>query len=319
MGSMSISRLVASYNELSKLDLRVLRVIEVLHRDHEYVPVRRIANYMGLEEELVVKSISKMNKLKLLVRKGPDNVRLTFPAYDILAMHTMAKRGVINAISPTPLGVGKESDVYAADSPGGVKYALKFHRLGRVSFRNVRKYRVWIGERRHITWLYEAKISAHMEYLALVKAYRAGIPVPRPKAVTRHLIAIEFINGVELYRFRLSDPRNVFEQVVSAVEDLVKINMVHGDLNEYNILVNPSNEEIRIIDWPQWMYLNAKGSRAILLRDLRNITRYFNSNYNLNIDFDELVSRLSPLMPKVEYPPSKVYGKLIKRVTSMIK
>ncbi|KUO85879.1 MAG: hypothetical protein AT712_01300 [Caldivirga sp. CIS_19] len=95
--------------------------------------------------------------------------------------------------------------------------------------------------------------------------------------------------------------------------------MVHGDLNEYNILVNPSNEEIRIIDWPQWMYLNAKGSRVILLRDLRNITRYFNSNYNLNIDFDELVSRLSPLMPKVEYPPSKVYGKLIKRVTSMIK
>jgi len=71
VGSMSISRLVASYNELSKLDLRVLRVIEVLHRDHEYVPVRRIANYMGLEEGVVVKSISKMNKLKLLVRRGP--------------------------------------------------------------------------------------------------------------------------------------------------------------------------------------------------------------------------------------------------------
>lgn len=319
MVTMSISNVVESYNELTKLDLRILRIIEVLHRSHEYVPIRRIANYAKLEESMVVKSIQRMNRLKLLIRKGPGAVRLTFPAYDVLAIHTMAKRGVINAISPTPLGVGKESDVYAADSPSGAKYALKFHRLGRVSFRNTRKYRVWIGDRRHISWLYEAKISAHMEYLALIEAYKAGIPVPRPRAVTRHLVAMEFIEGVELYRYKLSDPGHVFEQIISAVEGLMRINIVHGDLNEYNILVNPSNESITIIDWPQWMYLNVKGSRDVLLRDLRNIIKYFNSNYGLSISIDDVMNRLAPLMPKNELPPSRAYSKLIKRVTSMVK
>ncbi|WP_291765775.1 RIO1 family regulatory kinase/ATPase [Caldivirga sp. UBA161] len=316
---MSISNVVASYNELSKFDLRVLRVIEVLHRNHEYVPVKRIVNYMGLSEEVINKSISKMNKLKLLVRRGPDSVRLTFPAYDILSIHTMVKRGVISAIAPTPLGIGKESDVYAADSPSGEKYALKFHRIGRVSFRNTRKYRVWIGERRHVTWLYEAKISAHMEYLALTEAYKAKVPVPRPRAVTRHLVAMEYINGVELFRIKLSNPEDVLEQIILAIEDLLKINIIHGDLNEYNILVNPSNERITIIDWPQWMYANVKGSRVILMRDLNIILRYFKSNYRLNISIDAVMSRLTPLMPSIELPPEKAYSKLIKRVTSLVK
>ncbi|WP_291999870.1 RIO1 family regulatory kinase/ATPase [Caldivirga sp.] len=315
---MSISNVVASYNELSKLDLRVLRVIEVLHRNYEYVPVRRIVKYMNLSEEVINKSISKMNKLKLLVRRGPDNVRLTFPAYDILSIHTMVKRGVIDAIAPTPLGVGKESDVYAAESSSGDKYALKFHRIGRVSFRNTRKYRVWIGERRHITWLYEAKISAHMEYMALTEAYRAKVPVPKPRAITRHLVAMEYINGIELFKIRLSNPESVLEQIISAIEDLLRINVIHGDLNEYNILVNPSSEKITIIDWPQWMYANVKGSKTILMRDLNIILRYFKSNYGLNISIDAVMGRLAPLIPSSELPPEKVYSRLIKRITSLV-
>lgn len=50
------------------------------------------------------------------------------------------------------VGVGKESDIYLAQTEGGEEVILKFHRLGRVSFRavkNVRMYGVllvfWMG------------------------------------------------------------------------------------------------------------------------------------------------------------------------------
>lgn len=311
---MSIVNVVAAYNDLTPLDLRILRIIEVLHRNHEYVPLGRIVRYSRRDEDVVLKSLRRLNKHKLIVRRGVGAFRLTFPAYDILALHTMVKRGVVKSISPTPLGIGKESDVYAAETPDGAKLALKFHRLGRVSFRNVRKYRLWLGERRHITWLYEAKISAHMEYIALIKAYKANLPVPKPRAVTRHLVAMEYFDGIELYKYRLTNPLETFKEILSFIEGMVKASMVHGDLTEYNILIRPSDEEMRIIDWPQWMYSDVRGADQVLKRDLAHLVNYFNRMYDLGISINDTWGVIGPLLPKVKRSPDKAYSRLLSRL-----
>ena len=309
---MKITHVVYAYNNLDKVDLRILRIIEVLHRNHEYVPYSMVVKFSGLDEEVVKMSLRRLNEFKLVNRRGAQQYRLTFTAYDILAIHTMAKRGVLKALSPTPLGVGKESDVYAADGLDGSKYAAKFHRLGRVRFRNVRRDRVWIGERRHITWLYEARISAHMEFLALVKAQEYGIPTPKPRALSRHLVVMEYFNGIEASKLKLTQPEAVWGRVIDAVEAMLRANMVHGDLTQFNILVNPEDEDdIAIIDWPQWMYANVKGASAVLRRDLENLARFFNSNYGLGIDIGEVWGRLKPLLPKEEVAPGKAYARLL--------
>jgi RIO-like serine/threonine protein kinase fused to N-terminal HTH domain len=197
---LSIRNIVNAYDQLDAFDLRVLRIIEIGHRKFEFVPLDVIVNWSKKPEELIGKSLRRLNSLGMVIRYRGNytGYRLTFMGYDALALHTLAKRGIVEALSPTPIGVGKESDVYAGDAIGGGKIVLKFHRLGRTSFRQIKRFRAWIGDRRHITWLYESRLSAHTEYKALVLAYNAGLSVPKPITVNRHTVVMSYINGALL-------------------------------------------------------------------------------------------------------------------------
>ncbi len=292
---MSIKSLVNAYDQLDTFDLRVLRVIEIGHRKFEYVPLEIIVDWSKRSEELIGKSIKKLNALGMVIRyRGGyyTGYRLTFMGYDALALHTLAKRGgIIEKVSPTPIGVGKESDVYAGDAVGDGKVVLKFHRLGRTSFRQIRRFRAWIGNRRHITWLYESRLSAHAEYKALVLAYNAGINVPRPVTVNRHTVVMSYINGVQLSEVGdVDDPEDLYWGGI--IEDVKRmfadIGIVHGDLSEFNIMIDLDSGEPYIIDWPQWVPRNAPGALDMLRRDITNVTRYFMKRFRLDLDVDEV-------------------------------
>ncbi len=289
---MSFKSIVEAYNELTPLDLRILRVIEVGHRKYEYVPYEVIVNWSKKPEEIVGKSLKRLNALGLVIRqKGSyTGYRLTFAGYDILALHTLAKRGIIERVSPTPIGVGKESDVYTADAVGGEKVIIKFHRLGRTSFRQIRRVRSFVGDRRHITWLYESRLSAHAEFKALVLAYNAGVSVPKPIAVNRHAVVAEYVNGVQLSEIdELDDPEGCFWDIIENVRKLVAdVGVIHGDLSEYNVLIRLEDGKPFIIDWPQWIPKNAPNAPEILKRDITNIVKFFEKKFRLKADPNEI-------------------------------
>ena len=289
---MSIKNIVSAYESLDALDLRVLRVIEVGHRRFEFVPFEVIVDWSKKPEDLVSRSLRKLNALGMVIRyKGNyTGYRLTFAGYDVLALHTLAKRGVVEALSPTPIGVGKESDVYVGDAVGGGKIVLKFHRLGRTSFRQIRRFRAWIGDRRHITWLYESRLSAHAEYKALVLTYNAGLNVPRPITVNRHTVVMSYINGVSLPEAGdFEDAESVYWRIIEDVRKAFRdIGIVHGDLSEFNIMIDLDKGEPYIIDWPQWVPRNSVGALDLLRRDILNVTRYFTRRFNLDVDFKEV-------------------------------
>ena len=46
------------------------------------------------------------------------------------------------------IGVGKESDVYVGQGPGGEEVVLKFARLGRTSFRSIKRNRDYLQHRK---------------------------------------------------------------------------------------------------------------------------------------------------------------------------
>ncbi|GAB6945995.1 hypothetical protein JCM16161A_01250 [Vulcanisaeta sp. JCM 16161] len=289
---MSIKSLVDAYDQLDSFDLRILRVIEIGHRKFEYVPLEVIVDWSKRSEELVGKSLRKLNALGMVIRYRGNytGYRLTFMGYDALALHTLAKRGIIERVSPTPIGVGKESDVYAGDAVGDGKVVLKFHRLGRTSFRQIRRFRAWIGNRRHITWLYESRLSAHAEYKALVLAYNAGINVPRPITVNRHTVVMAYINGAQLSEVGdVDSPEDLYWGIIESVKKLfADVGIVHGDLSEFNIMIDLDSGESFIIDWPQWVPRNAPGALDMLRRDIMNVTRYFMKRFRLNVDVDEV-------------------------------
>ena len=291
---MSIKSIVNAYNELDAFDLRVLRVIEIGHRKFEFVPFDIIVDWSGKSEELVGKSLKKLNALGMVIRYRGNytGYRLTFTGYDALALHTLAKRGIVEKLSPTPIGVGKESDVYAGDVIGGGKVVLKFHRLGRTSFRQIRRFRAWIGERRHITWLYESRLSAHTEYKALVLAYNAGLNVPRPITVNRHTVVMNYVNGAQLSEIdEIDDPEDTYWTIIEDVKRLFSdVGIVHGDLSEFNIMINIDDGKPYIIDWPQWIPRNAFGALDALRRDINNVSRYFMRKFGLDLNVDEVYS-----------------------------
>lgn len=56
------------------------------------------------------------------------------------------------------------SDVYIVANEEGKQFALKLHRLGRTSFRNLKNKRDYHKHRNKMSWLYLSRLSAMKEY-----------------------------------------------------------------------------------------------------------------------------------------------------------
>jgi len=66
-----------------------------------------------------------------------------------------------------PLGVGKEADVYDALTPTGQRVAVKFHRLGRTSFKQTKRKRGYVINAYSPDYHHRSQIAAKKEYEAL--------------------------------------------------------------------------------------------------------------------------------------------------------
>lgn len=117
---------------------------------------------------------------------GYSGYRLTNLGYDYLALHALIKSNQVIDLG-SMIGAGKESDVYLAvagdmcgrrvdEAKGEIeKYdsnlpsngdfiVIKFHRLGRTSFRKVREKREYHQGRNACSWLYLDRLAAKREF-----------------------------------------------------------------------------------------------------------------------------------------------------------
>ncbi|MEM4040673.1 MAG: RIO1 family regulatory kinase/ATPase, partial [Ignisphaera sp.] len=115
--------------------------------------------------------------------------------------------------------------------------------------------------------------------------------VPKIYGGILHTVVIEFIDGLMLYEVKeLSDPYSVFNQIISTVKTIYKtVGIVHGDLSEYNILVNSSDdvEKIYIIDWPQYILVTDPMALQLLERDIKHIVGFFRRRFHLDVSLEE--------------------------------
>jgi RIO kinase 2 len=194
--------------------------------------------------------------------------------YDALALRVLVDRGKVEAVGKS-LGVGKESDIYEAlDSRGG-RCVVKFHRLGRTSFRQTLRKRGYAVGRTHISWLYQSRLSAEKEYSALKTLHKAGVSVPRPIAHNRHAIIMGVIEGTELKFAEMEDPKSIMLEILRNVRRAyLRAGLVHSDLSEYNILVK-ADGKVLIIDWPQSISVDHPNAEENLRRDVCNIIDCF--------------------------------------------
>lgn len=287
------------YRQLSDVDFKVLHIIEMNILRYEYIPLEVIEKLTGIPDVKISLVVDKLHKLKLVRTKRVGErrfVKLTYIGLDMLALHDLVVRGVIKAVGDK-VGVGKESDAYEILTIGGEKAIAKFLRIGRTSFRRTKVARDWASDPRY-TWFIQSKIAAQREFLALKNVKSAGGHVPFPIDYSRHLVLIEYIDGVELTsRPQLEDPLLIFKQVIDTVKVAYNVvGIVHGDLSEYNIMVSADGCNAYIIDWPQYVSRDDPRAEELLRRDVAYVSSFFKKIYRIEINVDTMLSYVKGLV-----------------------
>jgi len=273
---------------LHAYELRILLALERLMRRYQWVPLEVLRPATGFSESELSYRLGRLMAMDMVrYEKVPyEGYALVFNGYDTLALHTLTRRGTIQALGPL-IGVGKESEVCEAMGLGPV--ALKFHRVGQRSFQSARLKRGYMPEAAHCPWIFASSISAKMEYDAL-KTLHPAVSVPLPIDLNRHVLVMSFIPGVDLVRATLEEPEAVLDDILENIREAYRLGIVHGDLSEFNVMVDEG--QCWLIDWPQWVETAHPNAGEILARDIENILQYFKRKYGIEYAFDEALARV---------------------------
>lgn len=265
---------------LSKDDYRVLTAVEMGMRNHEMVPVSLIHSIAGLRHGGSYRILSTLLRYKLVAHtlKEYDGYRLSYLGYDILALRALQARGVIATVG-NQIGVGKESDIFQAVDPEGNEIIVKIHRLGRTSFRAVRKSRDYLLGKSKASWLYMSRLSAMKEFAFMRALYAHGFPVPVPLDQNRHIVAMSRVPGFPLAQIRsgkLEYADRIFNTCLDILRKLAEHGLVHCDFNEFNLMIDESNGgNITLIDFPQMVSTSHYNASELLQRDINGLVKFF--------------------------------------------
>jgi len=275
---------VQIFRKLEVEDFRILNIIEAAMSKREFVPREQIQKYAKVPMDRIDFILNKLNRFGLTYHSKGAYVgyALNYVGYDCLAINAFVKSGVISSFGQT-IGVGKEADVYTALTPMDETVAVKFHRLGRISFRQTRRKRGYMRE--HSSWLFQSHLAAEKEFQTLQLVYKHKVSVPKPLSYNRHAIVMGIIEGGELSKWRkIVNPKRVLKEILRNIRKAyLKAHVIHGDLSEYNIILQ-SNMHVLIIDWPQYVQADHLNATELLQRDIQNVLTFFNRRFDVKAE-----------------------------------
>ena len=289
----AVSIAVRAFRKLEPEDFQLLEAIEQQMRNYEYAPKDAIQNQSELSFSEIDYRLPNLTKKRLLKgwRGKYLGYSLTTAGHDTLAINALVNAGIIEAFGKS-LGVGKESDVYNALRPDEKQVALKFHRIGRTSFKKTKLKRNYTVKYSYTPdWHHQSRISAKKEYIALKLLHSKSVAVPEPIKQTRHVLVMDMIEGAELFNYpKLPDAQNILNEILVNIKKTYQdVNMIHGDLSPYNIILQP-NRHILIIDWPQNVSTKHPNAKELLERDIQNVLTFFQRKYGLEHGLKDAVT-----------------------------
>jgi len=216
------------------------------------------------------------------------------------------KKGVIDDFYGV-ISAGKESRIYHAKNRAGEELAVKIYLVNNREFRkgrleylvsDVRLGKVG-GSVRKLIYMW-----AKREFLNLKQAYEAGVPVPKPHAVIENVLVMGFIgeNGQRYPLLRetalsVDEYAELYRKVVEGVATQYRrAELIHGALSEYNIMCGP-NLSVYFIDLSQAVLVHHPRADFYLMRDIRNVNRFFVSKGVEVLEDEEFLEEVTGRRP----------------------
>ncbi|RLE47792.1 MAG: serine protein kinase RIO [Candidatus Methanomethylicota archaeon] len=232
-------------------------------------------------ERIVFERIERRRLKRIKDKDLYETVEEVFDRSTLMGLYELINRGFIDVMYGV-VNAGKEARVYWAKNADGEDVAVKIYLTSTAEFRRSMSLYIegdprFVGVRRDTRSLIYA--WARKEFRNLKRAYEAGVRVPKPYAVNKNILVMEFIgeNGAPaplLKDYLPADLKSFFSEVFEFVRLLyVKAKLVHADLSEYNIMV--WNDRPVFIDIGQGVLLDHPMAEEFLVRDLENLLNFF--------------------------------------------
>ncbi|MAE12927.1 serine/threonine protein kinase [Candidatus Woesearchaeota archaeon] len=201
-----------------------------------------------------------------------------FSSFSLRTLFTLASQGHFIELK-SPISIGKEANIYSAETNEGNLVVVKIYRLENCNFNKMKEY-LRLDNRYHgkkftsrgtvFNWV-------QREYRNLLLS-RDAVPVPIPLAFKNNVLVMEFIGSdgkaaPMLKDAEIRDPEKTFEKIMENVCKLWKQGLVHGDLSEFNILLH-KNVPV-FIDFSQATPTKNSFALELLDRDILNICSFF--------------------------------------------
>lgn len=268
-------------------DWTVLQVLEKSMSRYESVPLRKLQSETNYFKEQVEFRLNRLNYYGLVMRT-PFGYIMNTAGLDVLALHSFVEKGLISAMG-SPVGMGKESDVFDVVNDSGHNSVIKFYRIGRTSFRSTRRTRTYVNASSQHQWLEINVGAAQKEGGGLTRARRAGVKVPEFIARDRHAVLMSKVDGMMLHHCRTGDiktPKGLLLEILQNLKAAyTKGKMVNGDVSEFNILFD--GESPWIIDWPQYLPTTHPNARELLTRDIEKPVSFFRKRFGVEADIEK--------------------------------
>ncbi|KAG5452494.1 Serine/threonine-protein kinase RIO2 [Clonorchis sinensis] len=319
-----------SFRYITNEAWRALIAIEMGMKNHEVVPLelaqkisrckRSGSGFLKLiKDQLVSNSLVAYESDS---RRCVCGYRLTNLGYDYLALHQLFNSGQLCDLG-TMIGAGKESDVYLAVAGNncgqqiadettfelmkidfGSPVVVKFHRLGRTSFRKVKEKREYHQHRKACSWLYLDRLASSREFLMMKALHSHHVAVPQPLAHNRNAVVMSYVaDSCPLSRVVPSVLRvlegllakELYSQAREMLQKIASLGLIHGDFNEFNLMVvglgdveldavtedTPLTVKLVLIDFPQMISRAHPTAETIYRRDAEGIVSFFSRFFEI--------------------------------------
>lgn len=223
----------------------------------------------------------EFNEFRKRIRDA-DQFKVEASVFDdatFAALYKLVQDGHLDALGG-PISTGKEANVYEAVGPDETAVAVKVYRVSASDFKHMEEYlrgdprfEGIAGDKLAVVIAWVSK-----EFANLTRARSAGVNVPRPIAVERNVLVMEYLNtdgqrAKRLSEVRIENPETAYHVVREYMRRLHRAGLVHGDLSEYNIVVR--DRELFLLDLGQAVTVHHPNAEEFLERDCKNVAAFF--------------------------------------------